>query len=342
MSFNVNRNIKYFGHSVSRKDLYLNIVKHSLSNLFRGRFNGPLNLVIELTNQCNLNCASCYWKRRKLARTLGYKEWRKVIFKIKRKYPSILIAVWAGGEPMTRPKLIKKLSENFISNVIMTNGTFPLVPIRNTQYWVSVDGTKEYYEQQKGPLYDQVEKNIKKMEDKSVVITCVLSKINKNCIKDFVELWVKVKSVRKIVFAFFTPGVDDPNRNLLLSKKESSTLAEEIISLAKIYPSHLEEAAKFLKVFLNTDQKKFSRYCHESSMVLVLDSLGKEVYHHIDGKNKISCGCPDTDCNECGTHFAMKNNYIRQHRIGNLILYAKRWIERRRINKKLNKFYSTR
>lgn len=333
MSFNARGSIKRFGHSVSRKSLYFNIIKHSLSNLFRGRFNGPLNLVIELTNQCNLDCASCYWKRRKLTKTLDYKEWREAIIKIKKKHPSVLIAVWAGGEPMIRTKLIKNLSQNFISNVIMTNGTLPLVPIRNTQYWVSVDGTKEYYERQKGSMYDQVEKNIKLMDDNSVVVTCVLSKINKNCIKEFVEHWVKVKSVRKIVFAFFTPGVDDPNRNLLLSKEEKNVLAKEIIKLAKIYPSYLEETAKFLKVFLDTSPKKFAKYCHESSMVLVLDSLGREVYHHIDGKNKISCGCPDTDCNECGTHFAMKNNYIRQHRIGNLILYAKRWFERRRINK---------
>lgn len=331
------KNISRYGHSISRSKLYSNIIKHSLSTLFLGKFNGPLNLVIEITNQCNLDCVSCYWKRRKLPKKLSSRAWEIKIQRILKQHPGIMIAVWAGGEPMLRFNLIKKLSKNFVSNVIMTNGSLPLRPIRNTQYWVSVDGTKEYYEKQKGPLYNLVEKNIKGARNKSLVITCVLSKINENCIKEYVEYWVKVKTVKKIVFAFFTPGIHDVNRFLSLTRKEKNKLAREIVELAKVYPNYLEETAKFLRLFLKTEPKKFIKYCHSSSMLLVLDSLGKEVFHHTKGKQKISCGCPDTNCEECGTHFAMKNNYVRQHRIGNLLLYAKRWLERRKQNRNLLK-----
>lgn len=293
--------------------------KHLWSLVTRGKFLGSLRLMVEISGKCTLQCPLCYQRKRYAGLELSAKQWEEKIVKVLKKKPEVLGVVWLGGEPMLRFNLVKKLSRYFFYNVICTNATIPLKKIRNTIYWVSIDGTKEYYEKQRGLNYEKVKKNIQDSPVDNLTLICLLSKLNKGCVKQFVTEWASVPTVGKIIFSFYTPNFDDLANNLWLSDKEKAEIIKEISLLARKYPQYLSETTRMLEAYRRRDRKSPSVVCHNSSH-LFLDSTGKPVYHKHSQK-KVMCGCPDADCSKCGTNYFIKVNYARQHKLGTLKQY---------------------
>lgn len=288
--------------------------KHLWSLIRTGKFYGSLRLMVEITGICTLKCPLCYQRKRYDNRELTDSEWEIKIKNILRKKPEILGVVWLGGEPMLRFELVKKLSKYFFYNVICTNGTLPLKKIKNTVYWVSVDGTKEFYEKQRGQNYEKVKKNVELSPKNNLTIICLLSKINYSCIKQFVTEWTALPTVGKIIFSFYTPNFKDLSNNFWLNEDEKTLIIKEVGCLAIKYPEQLGETARMLRAYQERDRQNMSSVCH-SSQHLFLSSSGDPVYHK-HAKEKVMCGCPEADCNKCGTNYFIKVNYAKQKSVG--------------------------
>lgn len=298
---------------------------HGLNLLLRGRFRGPIRLMVEIANDCNLYCKTCYWRKRKNKKALTDKQWEDKIGKILKKHPSVMGAAWLGGEPMLRFGLIKKLSRKFLYNIIITNGTKPLIKAKNISYWVSVDGTKEYFEKQRGPVYEKVKSNILNSKVSDIALKCVISRINQGCMEDFVAEWSKVPNVTKILFSFYTPSIEDKNDDLYLTFKEKLKLLRRLKRVEEKYPKLVGESVKMLRSFVIEKSKNPKKKCRES-FHLFYNPEGKKILHTVN-KN-VSCGFPGGDCSRCGNFSAMKGNFAFKERAGTLRYYLKRMAKR--------------
>src|SRR3989344_3869035 len=149
----------------------------------------PITAAFEVTSRCTLKCKHCYWWRDKHGKELNDDEFYAKVTEIKRNYPTLISAVWLGGEPLLRAELVDKCRKLFVFNDVITNGTLPLPLWKNVQFCCSVDGTEEYDEAQRGKnTYKRVKENINR-PDINVNINCVITKINQVCIEKFVEEW---------------------------------------------------------------------------------------------------------------------------------------------------------
>ena len=284
--------------------------RHLKNILFYGYSGKPIRIMVEISGKCNLQCPLCYWRKRKDHKELTDEQWVARIKSIIKRNPNILGAAWLGGEPMLRFNLIKKLSKYFLHNVIISNGTLPLKKLKKTSYWISVDGTKEYFEKQRGPVYEAIKRNIERAETR-VTIKCVISGINKSCLEDFVKEWSVVKNVGKIMFSFYTPeqgNLDDKN---WVNQKEREIIIKKLAKLSLRYPALLKKSVEMLKIFSAPTVGSIPKACKRNPQ-LYIDSRGKEISNFI--KDKHVCGYPSADCDRCGNYSAMKATYNYHNR----------------------------
>lgn len=305
-----------------KKTTYLKkIISPGASHLFniavKGHFEKPFRVCVDITNRCNLECKTCYWRRDIKESELNDKEWESKIDKILRKNPSIIQGIWMGGEPLLRYDLIKKLAKKFVFNQVFTNGMLPIKPIPKTKYSVSIDGTKEFHERQRGKGYDIIKRNILNSKVQNFSIICLLSTINKDAIDKFVEEWTKVPNVQKIIFSFYNPNVNEES-NLWIPFKERDEIIKSIQDLGKKFPKILNPA-RHLEVLLSRNQERTVQKCWKSlhNRDIHLDSTGnrKVVNQALDKGFNITCGTPNTDCYRCGADSLARTIYMSENRL---------------------------
>lgn len=214
-------------------------------------------LTVDITNRCNLRCKHCYYYKEDYPKKeLGDDDWFSLFVE---RNPEL--AVFVGGEPMLRKWLLKDLSSLVSRMVVVTNGLFPL-DLQNTQFIVSIDGTKKYHDEDRGiGTYDKIKKNI----TKDCIVAMTINEKNKICIKDFYNEWKdQVKGVR---FVFYSPDkVDDPMR--VTSKNE---IIEQIKTMNTLNPP--EE----LELWKEENMEESRKKCAEKTGAAIrLDCLGKE------------------------------------------------------------------
>ena len=295
--------------------------KHLKNILSQGCSKKPIRIMTEISGKCNLQCPLCYWRKRNDHQELSDKQWETRIKEIIQENPNILGAAWLGGEPMLRFNLVKKLSRYFLHNVIISNGTLPLKRIRNTNYWISVDGTKEYFEKQRGPFYETVKRNIENAETKNITIKCVISEINKPCLEDFVKEWSKVNNVKRIIFSFYTPEMLNKKDKDWINQDERRKTIKRLAKLSQLYPSLLRKNVEMLKVFLEPTVRSLPKICKINPQ-LYINSQGERISNFT--KDKHVCGYPSADCERCGNYSAMKATFNFYNRYKALRNFAKR------------------
>lgn len=291
--------------------------RHLKDFLWQGNFTTPFRLVVDITNRCNLNCKTCFWQKEKRETELSDEHWEKVINRVLKKYPSILLAFWFGGEPMLRLGLIKKLARRFPFNELVTNGTLPLETVEGVNYFVSIDGTREYHEQQRGKNYDRIKRNVSRAENKNISLIYVISALNRHNIEDFCAEWSKEKNVSRILFSFYNKDLSFKNDPLWLDLKSQDKILKEIMRFGAKYPK-VAEAARQLKYLCSSQRKKAIRYCWQTRKngAIFLDSTGRIKYSAYARKKgfKVSCESRSTDCSSCGSICLGHYSYLGSNR----------------------------
>lgn len=105
-----------------------------------------LSASVDLTSVCNLDCRHCFLEKRS-DKDLSDSQWIDRIELLKREHPMLVHAVWFGGEPLLRRKLLLQLLPRFRYNSIFSNGLFPLSGLpKNCVVQISIDGTEKIHD----------------------------------------------------------------------------------------------------------------------------------------------------------------------------------------------------
>ncbi len=279
-----------------------------LKNFLFG-FEFPMAISVDVTNKCNLRCKHCYFFQQDNKKELSETDLINKLKQIKKKFPSIMHASWVGGEPLLRKRVVEEGTKIFPINMVITNGSIELPKLRNCVFYVSVDGTKKYFEKIRGKnVYDKIKKNADR-DDVIVYIACVLNKQNYDCIEDMLEEWKKTK-VKGIVFDFYTPikGIEE---NLWLNWKEKDKVIEKLIKLKKKYGSFIYNSTSLLKSMKSEKSSEITMKCVVPDAVICLNPMGKRKLPCVIG-NK-------ADCLRCGCVIpffmdSLIKNHIKKHK----------------------------
>jgi hypothetical protein len=174
--------------------------------------------------------------------------------------------------------------------MIVTNGTIELPVLSNSVFNVSVDGTREYYEQIRGTRhYDRVKVNADR-NDIRVNVACVLNRINHQCIKAMLHEWSKT-SIQGISFSFYTPqmGIDD---SLYLDGIDKDTVINQIIELKKEYGDFILNSRSVLNLMKSETSSEITSRCKSPTAILSIDAMGNIKSPCVMGSG--------VDCSRCG------------------------------------------
>ena len=182
----------------------------------------------EITFNCNLKCAHCYWwKSDNSKKELTSEEWTEVFLDHKSK--GVSMAFITGGEPALRPDVIDSADSIFTAMAIVSNGLNKINSRINRRIFISIDGPRDVHNRIRGAdIFDKVIENIR--NDKRVIITPTLSMLNDKYVDELVQI-ARDSNVEGITFALYTSHSDkeDP---LLLTGDE---LEQVIASLHKAW-----------------------------------------------------------------------------------------------------------
>ena len=278
---------------------YLKLGYYFVKNVLFG-IKFPIGISIDVTNRCNLRCKHCYFFQQGYKSELSKEELLRKIKEIKEKYPSIIHASWVGGEPLLRKDIVEEGLKLFPFNMVVTNGTMELPKWKNCVFNVSVDGTKEYYEEIRGVgLYDKVKKHADR-DDIHVNIACVLNKKNYKCIDPLLEEWKKTK-IGGVNFDFYTPikGIED---DLWLNWEERDRIIDHLLELKKKYGNFILDSKSVLRLMKSENSRKITSNCMLPKTVISLDPMGNRKLPCILGEK--------ADCERCGCIIAFQTESL--------------------------------
>ncbi|HUV46577.1 MAG TPA: radical SAM protein [Candidatus Bathyarchaeia archaeon] len=169
---------------------------------------GPVEVGIEITNHCNLNCVMC--ARQEMTRHLGHMSW-KLFTKIIDQTCSTaeMYGLYGRGEPLLCPFLFKMIDychQKGVPVALSTNATIldkkmteQLInhPPDHLIFAIDAFNAKTYQKIRRGGNFTQVRKNVayflKKAQEKGspsfTVIQLVKQELNQNEVADFKKYW---------------------------------------------------------------------------------------------------------------------------------------------------------
>ena len=262
--------------------------KYTISRFFTQK---PVLLTHFLTSKCNCKCKVCdIWKKKYETREMETAEVYSMLDEAKKLHFAAYL-MW-GGESLLRPDALDILTyahdRGFYTSLI-TNGT--LLPQKALEIanavdltWVSIDYYSNYHDDLRGlkGTFDSAIEGVKKLKNNGgkVAVNCVLSKLNKDAVKNVAALASSLK-----VRVAFDPMEVFPgfNQEYALSLGERRDLFSEILELKKSgYPilnsyeflNHLTSRKEYScaqpKIFLNVQENGeiFPFWCRKTNRLL--------------------------------------------------------------------------
>ncbi len=268
------------------------------------RVHYPIGFSFDVTNRCNLRCKHCYFLYNNEKSELTEIELINKIHLLKTQFPSAIHAAWIGGEPLLRTDLLIECTKLFPMNMVVTNGTIELPTLTNCMFNVSVDGTKDYYEKIRGKNYETVKKNADR-DDIHVNITCVLNKINSQCIEPLVKEWKKTK-IQGISFSFYTPQREIED-DLYLSGTERNSAIDRILKVKQTYGDFILNSKSVLLLMNSENSFTVTQQCASPKAFISIDSMGNIKRPCVMGAT--------ADCDRCGciVPFQLESVVKRRH-----------------------------
>ncbi len=246
---------------------------------------------VDITCRCNLNCKHCYFTAQGYRRELTDDEWVAHFDRLKEAGFPFYQCSWIGGEPLLRRELIERLMPRFKSNLIATNGSLPLPDWRDANFYVSVDGTIDYYERMRGnrSLYERIKKNINDAPQLKIVAAMCVSKENHDCIPALLEEW-RPTHVKGFLFQFYTPIKGDDA--LWPGWQLRDRIIDRLIRLKDRYEGFIINPVDELRLMKSAVAPSVTRSCRYAARAYAFGP---------DGAVKRPCMMgPGADCSRCG------------------------------------------
>lgn len=199
----------------------------------------PLELVLNITSRCNLQCIHCSVRHSYKPMDVSY---LRVTEALDYSYEMGSRVLWfGGGEPVLWQgmdnesnkygieDLIKAAKQRGYYRVILiTNGTLPIETSADA-VWVSIDGVREGHDAIRGRgSFDITTRNVRESSHKNMYANMSINAVNYKDVEDVVKM-VPEKGFKSISFSFHTPfrGTE----KLFLPRNRRDEVIEKIIKL---------------------------------------------------------------------------------------------------------------
>jgi len=270
---------------------------------FRTRILGqkiPLQTVIFITDQCNLQCKHCCVFAQKAVKQKSYEQIRSELEKA-HKMGSRFVD-FEGGEPTLWKEgdrdlnsLIRLAKEiGFFSATVTTNAITSFQGSEADSIWVSLDGLGKYHDAVRGEgAFEKLVKNIETANHKDLNVNMVVSKLNVESVDETIEFAKNNPHIKSISINFFMPypGLGDYQ----LDWEKRREIIDKVIAYKKKGYSIMNSVSGLKKMKHNN----FKKYCWVSNFIT------------IDGDFLPDCGGTEAGlCEQCGFCMAGEMNSV--------------------------------
>ena len=270
---------------------------------FRTRILGqkiPLQTVIFITDQCNLQCKHCCVFAQKAVKQKSYEQIRTELEKA-HKLGSRFVD-FEGGEPTLWKEddrdlnsLIRLAKEiGFFSATVTTNAITSFKGSEADSIWVSLDGLGKYHDAVRGEgAFEKLVKNIETANHKDLSVNMVVSKLNVESVDETIEFAKSNPHIKSISINFFMPypGLGDYQ----LDWEQRRGIIDKVIAYKKKGYPIMNSISGLKKMKHN----KFKKYCWVSNFIT------------IDGDFLPDCGGTESGlCEQCGFCMAGEMNSV--------------------------------
>jgi len=258
---------------------------------------------IDITYRCNLDCKHCYFKEYGFDTELSDEQWTAYFEALKDTPFPFYQASWIGGEPLLRKALVGRLMKMFRSNVVATNGTIPLPDWPDCNFYVSVDGTREFYREMRGQewMYPRIKKNANR-PDLRIIIAMVVAKNNWQCIPEMLREWSRMP-VKGLLFQFYTP-IRGQQQDLWPGWRRRDQVLDMLIRLKRTYGDFIINPVSMLRLMKSDRAPGITARCPYARDSYALAP---------DGSRKLPCMMGEkADCSRCGCVLPYHSELMRQ------------------------------
>lgn len=263
-------------------------------------------LVVNVTNHCNLKCRHCFVFRdgNPSVAPLSIRDEMsddRMVATLKelRDRHGIGMALWMGGEPLLKPRLLRRTVALFPRNTITTNGTAPLIDFGpDLLYVLSLDGPRDLNDAIRGAgVYDRVMANLARLPrsfESRVQVQSVVTRTNQHRIEELIQALLGTR-VGWMTFSFFVPAASDPdNPDAWPDNEARAEAVRAVMALKARYPAFVRNATRHLELMLPPYADRVTRFCPPGRSIL---SLYLEDDHF---RVPFCCHGDDVDCARCG------------------------------------------
>ncbi|MBI3786618.1 MAG: radical SAM protein [Deltaproteobacteria bacterium] len=262
-------------------------------------------VVANITNRCNLACQHCFIFRDgnpNEAPVSVHDELKSSVIletltQLRERH-GIGTILWMGGEPLLRRELIAEGIGLFSNNIVVTNGTIPLVDLGpSVLYVVSLDGPEDLNDALRGAgTYRKVMRSLSRLpaDMKSrVQVQCVVTKRNQHRLQEVVDA-VRATRAGWMTFSFYVPRANDSGPDAWETNEDRAAAVREVMRLKEIYPGFIRNSARMLELMLPPVCKQVTDACPARDNVLPLYLEGDHF------TTPFCCYGNDVDCDRCG------------------------------------------
>lgn len=258
--------------------------------------------IISATNRCNLSCTHCFTFRDGNPNDpTGEMNPEAILAEAERLRDrhGIVWAVWMGGEPMIRWRMLEQGVRLFQRNTIATNGTIPLKNFGpNVTYTLSLDGPRDLNDALRGAgVFDRALEVVAALPDpfeSTLMVQCVVHRQNQHRLEEMIRE-LEPTNVEGITFTFLVPEAGEVSPRAWESVEERETAIDIVWDLKRRYPDFVWNSGRSLELLRPGPAKLITDNCPLLQVALPL---------YLDGdrfSSPLCCYGNDVDCDRCGS-----------------------------------------
>lgn len=280
------------------------MIRARLSGHYREDARYPAAMV-NITNHCNLACSHCFIYRdgnpneqtESIRQEMDDDTILETLVGLRDRH-GIVSMLWMGGEPLLRPKLLRKGVRIFPRSIITTNGTAPLIDFGpGVLYVVSLDGPEELNDALRGAgTFRRVMRNIARLPADfatPVQVQCVVTRRNQHRLEELVTA-LRDTRVNWMTFSFYVPPAGDTGADAWPTNQDRAQAVREVMRLKAAYPGFIRNARRSLELMLPPACDAVIAACPAQANVLPLWMEGDHF------TTPFCCYGNDVDCGRCG------------------------------------------
>jgi MoaA/NifB/PqqE/SkfB family radical SAM enzyme len=251
------------------------------------------SVAVNVTNRCNLACQHCFVfragnpnERPARARDEPGEDSVLDLLALLRDRHGIRHALWMGGEPMLRRRLVERGLALFRHNTITTNGRLPLVDFdKGVLYVVSLDGPEEANDAIRGQgSFRRVLRTLERLPEgfgSPVQAQCTVTRRNQALLSELVEL-LRGTRIGWITFSFHVPGAHDYGPDAWPDCEAREPAVREVLRLRHEYPGFVRNSRRSLELMLPEHARRVTDACPARARILPL---------YLDGGRFVTPAC---------------------------------------------------